>query len=121
MVRGKRLMKTLICPTCGCSLVRLGISKEKASISTYNGEKYYFCCHGCVTQFTVDPDKYLNEIKDMIVCPTCLAEKQREFAVKLKIAGREVYFCRCPHCHEGFRKDPDYYIRRLEGKVEEKN
>ena len=22
-------METLICPTCGCSLVRLGISKEK--------------------------------------------------------------------------------------------
>ncbi len=24
-------MKTLICPYCGCSLVRLGISKEKAA------------------------------------------------------------------------------------------
>jgi len=30
-------MKTLICPTCGCSLVRLGVKKEQAIPHTYNG------------------------------------------------------------------------------------
>ena len=29
-------MKTLICPTCGCSLVRLGISKDKAAVYHHN-------------------------------------------------------------------------------------
>ena len=30
-------MKTLICPYCGCSLVRLGISKEKAATYSFAG------------------------------------------------------------------------------------
>ena len=33
-------MKTLICPYCGCSLVRLGISKGKVAPSNYNGKEY---------------------------------------------------------------------------------
>jgi len=51
-------MKTLICPTCGCSLVRLGISKEKAFPHSYNSEEYRFCCQACVDLFTIDPQKY---------------------------------------------------------------
>ena len=35
----------------------------------------YFCCQGCVDVFITDPRKYLVETNDMIVCPTCLAEK----------------------------------------------
>ncbi len=110
-------MKTLICPTCGCSLVRLGISKDKAATHTYQGEEFYFCCQGCLDSFTADPEKYLKETRGMIVCPSCLAEKRREAAVKLNIAGRDVYFCHCPHCHENFRKRPEYYTKRLEGSV----
>ncbi len=30
-------MRTLICPYCGCSLVRLGISKEKAATYSFAG------------------------------------------------------------------------------------
>lgn len=110
-------MKTPICPTCGCSLVRLGVSKDKAPTYHYDGEKHHFCCQGCVDLFITDPEKYLRETNNMIVCPVCLAEKLPEWTVKLKIAGQEVHFCRCPHCEELFRKDPDYYIKRLEGTV----
>jgi len=112
-------MKTLICPTCNCSLVRLGITPDKAATYSHNGEKYYFCCQGCADIFSTstDPQKYLDEIEDFIVCPVCLAEKTSQFVVKLEVAGQEVDFCRCPHCHQVFRKKPDFYIRRLEGRV----
>jgi len=106
-------METLICPTCGCSLVRLGISKDKATPHSYNGKEYYFCCQGCVDLFILDPQKYLNETNDMIVCPTCLAEKPVQSAVQLEIDGNEVHFCRCPHCADLFKKNPDFYIKRL--------
>ena len=110
-------MKTLICPTCGCSLVRLGISKDQAAVNAYKGKDYYFCCQACVELFTTDPQKYFQETKDLIVCPTCLAEKPPQSAVKLKIAGQEVDFCRCPYCAEVFQKDPDFYMKRLDGTI----
>ncbi len=110
-------MKTLICRTCGCSLVRLGISKDKATFYRHEDEEYSFCCQGCVEVFITDPQKYLQETNGLIVCPTCLAEKPLKWAVKLKIAGQEVHFCRCPHCPEVFQKNPDFYIKRLEGTI----
>ncbi len=108
-------MKTLICPTCGCSLVRLGISKEKSVTNRSDGREYHFCCQGCADLFTTDPAKYLEQTKDLVVCPTCLAEKPIESAVTMNVGGQEVHFCRCPYCAEVFRKNPDFYIQRLEG------
>lgn len=108
------MMNTPICPTCSCSLIRLKISKDKAATSLYAGEEYYFCCQGCVDVFDLDPQKYLAEIRDFIVCPTCLAEKPRHLATKEDIAGQEVYFCRCPHCIQTFRENPDQYATRLD-------
>ncbi len=111
------IMKTGICPTCGCSLVRLGISPEHSVKRRHNDTEYQFCCQGCVELFTADPEKYLRELSDLTVCPSCLAEKPLAQAVKLNIAGREVYFCRCPHCVDVFRKDPDFYLKRLAGEI----
>ena len=107
-------MKTLICPTCGCSLVRLGISKDKATICTHEDKKYFFCCQGCVDVFVTDPEKRLAETKDLIVCPTCLAEKPPQSAITLEHAGKEIYFCRCPNCLDVFQKKPNYYLGRLQ-------
>lgn len=106
-------MKPLICPTCGCSLVRLGISKDKATRHNYKNQDYYFCCQACVDVFVADPQTRFLETSDLIVCPTCLAEKPKGMAVQLTISGEDVYFCRCPHCHEVFQKAPDYYRKRL--------
>ena len=108
-------MKTLICPTCGCSLVRLGISREKSVTNRSNGKEYHFCCQGCADLFTADPAKYLEQTNDLVVCPTCLAEKTVESAVTMSIGGQEVHFCRCPYCVEVFKKNPEFYIQRLEG------
>ncbi len=106
-------MQTPICRTCGCSLVRLGISKNEATFHRHEGEEYSFCCQACVDVFITDPVKYLQETEDVIVCPTCLAEKPVERAAKLDWAGQEVHFCRCPSCQEEFQKDPDGYRNRL--------
>jgi YHS domain-containing protein len=110
-------MKTIICPTCGCSLVRLGISKDKASTTHYNGNELYFCCDGCADLFTNDPERYIEETRDLIVCPTCLAEKPRTSATKLNVNGQDIYFCHCPHCMDLYKKDTQFYIQRLEGSI----
>ena len=108
-------MKTLICRTCGCSLVRLGVTKEQSTMCLHDGVEYCCCCQGCADLFNTDPERYLQETQGLIVCPTCLAEKPPQSAVKLSVAGQVVYFCRCPYCVEVFRKNPDFYIQRLEG------
>ncbi len=110
-------MKTLLCRTCGCSLVRLGISKDETTFYSHEGEECSFCCQACVDLFITDPVKYLQETKDVIVCPTCLGEKPLERSAKIDWAGQEVHFCRCPYCQEEFQKDPDRYVNRLEGTI----
>ncbi len=110
-------MKTLICRHCGCSLVRLGVNKDKAVTYRHKGEEHYFCCQGCSDEFKTDPPKYLEETKDVIVCPTCLAEKPPQWSAILNWSGQELHFCRCPYCREQFQKDPNHYIDRLEGRI----
>jgi P-type Cu+ transporter len=43
-------------PVCGMS-VDLATAKHSAD---HEGHTYYFCCNGCRTKFTTDPDKYLK-------------------------------------------------------------
>jgi YHS domain-containing protein len=106
-------MNSPICPYCGCSLARLGIAREAATVSTYEGEELLFYCQGCLDGFRTKPDRYLAEIRELIVCPSCLAEKPRELAVAIEHAGESIYFCRCPHCVERFKQDPEPRLARL--------
>ncbi len=108
-------MNTLICRTCGCSLVRLGISREKSVRYRHDGEEHHFCCQACADLFVTGPDEFLQDTNDLIVCPTCLAEKPLNHAVTLKIGNHDVHLCRCPYCAELFQKSPDFYIKRLQG------
>ena len=108
---------TSICPTCGCSLIRLGIGADRWAKSSYEGKEYFFCCQGCADLFNQEPPRYLQETKDLVVCPTCLAEKPVQWTARMEIAGWEVFFCRCPYCPELFRKDPDHYVKRLQGDI----
>ena len=110
-------METLVCPMCGCSLVRLGISKEDSVAYHHSDQDYRFCCQGCVDLFITDPEKYLHDTDDVVVCPTCLAEKPRERAGTFEFEGQEVHYCRCPSCEESFRENPDFYVARLEGTI----
>lgn len=63
-VRGETMggkMNTLICSTRGCSLVRLGVTKDQSLAYLYEDEEYRFCCQGCVDLLLTDPEKYLEE------------------------------------------------------------
>ena len=96
-------------------MVRLGISKEKAVPYSHDGTEYYFCCQDCADEFAPDPEQHLQRTKDLVVCPSCLAEKTPELTFTFEYAGEEIPYCGCPYCRKGFQKDPDYYIKRLEG------
>lgn len=89
-------METPICPACGCSLVRLGISRENAVSYFYNKNQYWFCCAGCLELFKSQPEKLLNETSELVVCPVCLAEKPINATVERIINKTSFNFCRCP-------------------------
>jgi hypothetical protein len=105
--------RTAICPACGCSLVRLRVDQEKAVKVVHEGEELHACCDGCASVFAENPDRLLAEIRDVVVCPGCLAEKHVAHTVELDYEGASVRFCRCPHCAEPFRSDPDRLLERL--------
>lgn len=109
-------MRPLICPTCGCSLVRLGVTPRPELAFQHPTGRYFFCCAGCRDLFLGDPERYLKEIESLDVCPVCLAEKPVSQAIRVEQDGRVLHFCRCPHCAEQFRQRPAYYIARVEGR-----
>jgi YHS domain-containing protein len=106
-------MKSLLCPTCGCSLVRLGVSRDKAARADHAGAEYFFCCEGCRELFAADADRYLAEIRDVVVCPACLGEKPIAVTVAVEHNGTTVHLCRCPGCSNRFRADPEGLLARL--------
>ncbi len=111
-------MQTPICPTCGCSLIRLGIKTEDAVSHIHHGKEYKFCCRGCIDVFLANPEPLLAETQDLVVCPTCLAEKPRESTIHQIFDGTDLYFCRCPACLVLFKKNSGYYLARLAGETE---
>ncbi len=108
----------MICSTCGCSLVRLGIRKDQAIRQEYGSATYFFCCQGCLSLFKQAPEMHLNETSDIKVCPTCLAEKPISFTVRVHFEGTELHFCRCPYCLDTFNDNPQYYLDRLAGNTD---
>jgi len=110
-------METPICPACGCSLVRLGITQEKAISQLDQDKQYWFCCDGCLDLFKNDPQQCLNETSELVVCPVCLAQKTINTTVEHVFNGMLFNFCRCPHCLNVFNQDQDYFVKRLAWKT----
>ncbi|MEE9355767.1 MAG: hypothetical protein V3U75_09285 [Methylococcaceae bacterium] len=106
-------METPICPACGCSLIRLGITQEKAVSYFYHEKQYWLCCDGCMELFKSNPEELLDETSSLKVCPVCLAEKPVNSTVEHVFNGTLFNFCRCPHCLDVFNQDQDYFIKRL--------
>jgi YHS domain-containing protein len=107
-------VRSVLCPTCGCSLVRLGVTREQSVHASRAGTLYFFCCAGCADTFRTDPEHYLARIADVVVCPVCLAEKPITMTVSIEHEGRTVHFCECPYCLDNFTNDPDTYLSRLD-------
>lgn len=110
-------MKTPICPTCGCSLVRLGITEKNTVTRKYLEKEYTFCCDECATLFDETPDALLKETNNLVVCPTCLAEKPIDQTVTIDYQDKKLHFCKCPHCMTAFQENPTYYTQRLSGEI----
>jgi YHS domain-containing protein len=106
-------MRSVLCPTCGCSLVRLGINREQATHAAHAGTLHFFCCDGCADIFRADPDRYLTQIADVVVCPGCLAEKPTTLTVTVEYAGKTINLCGCPHCQTALEQDPERLLARL--------
>lgn len=111
-------MNTPICPTCGCSLVRLGLATHPMPTHCYQDREYRFCCTECRDQFIAEPERHLKETSGLRVCPVCLAEKHESATVRVVYGGETFSFCRCPKCLTEFHKRPSYFIDRLAGRVE---
>ena len=47
-------------PVCG-----MEVNEEGAPSAEHQGKTYYFCCEGCKTAFSSDPEKYLNKSNDV--------------------------------------------------------
>jgi YHS domain-containing protein len=106
-------MNAFICPTCGCSLVRLGIAPSSSLSFLYRDIEYFFCCTGCRDLFIREPERYLQDTQSLEICPVCLAEKPASHTVRADYGGNVLHFCRCPHCVEEFHRQPAYYVDRL--------
>ena len=49
-------IKKLVDPVCGMT-----VTKEAMHHTEYNGQWFGFCCEGCLTKFTKDPEFYLSD------------------------------------------------------------
>lgn len=107
-------VRSVVCPTCGCSLIRLGLSRGQATHVAHNRMLHFFCCDGCAETFRTDPNRYLARVADVVVCPGCLGEKPIDKAIAVEYRGRTVYFCECPYCLQNFKQDPEAMLARIE-------
>lgn len=47
------------CPVMGGTIV------NKKLYADYKGERVYFCCNACPSEFAKDPEKFINKLKEM--------------------------------------------------------
>ncbi|PSO08653.1 hypothetical protein B9Q04_04470 [Candidatus Marsarchaeota G2 archaeon BE_D] len=62
-----------------------------------------------------NPQRFLGEVEQIFVCPVCLTEKPTRQGVTKIFENLHLTFCRCSHCYDTFRENPEYYITRLKG------
>lgn len=78
-------------PVCGM-MVDPSTAKAKAQ---HNGTTFYFCCQGCATKFTADPEKYLNPKP---AAPPTASEMQAEYTCPMDPEVRQQGPGTCPKC-----------------------
>ncbi len=68
--------------------------------------------------FDENSESLLEETENLVVCPSCLAEKLIDQTVVINYQSEKLHFCKCPHCMTVFKEDSEYYIKRLSGEIE---
>ena len=88
-------------PVCG---MEVSPSSGKPSLE-HLGQRYHFCCEGCLGKFTAAPADYI-EAKD----PVCGMTVQRATARYLaRHDGQRFYFC-SGHCQARFEGSPEEFL-----------
>jgi len=68
--------------------------------------------------FEENSEALLEETENLVVCPSCLAEKLIDQTVVINYQSEKLHFCKCPYCVTVFQEDSEYYIKRLSGEIE---
>jgi YHS domain-containing protein len=82
----------------------------------------YFCCSGCIPQYTADPGKYAKGVaaqrqafkklpRVQVTCP--VSGETVDPKMSIEQDGQKVYFC-CKDCIGKFQKEPAKYKGKLE-------
>jgi xanthine dehydrogenase accessory factor len=89
-------------PVCGMEVT---IAKAKATYE-YEGSTYYFCCAGCKTAFTKNPEPYVQHQPATAIDPVCQMIVEIATAqYSTEYNGSTYYFC-CAGCKAAFDKHP---------------
>jgi Cu+-exporting ATPase len=88
-------------PVCG-----MMVDPAAGKPSVTRGDRvYHFCCQGCATKFSADPEAYLTATD-----PVCGMKVDRATARRmLRHEGEKVYFCSAG-CETKFEADPARYL-----------
>ncbi|GMU20796.1 MAG: hypothetical protein AMXMBFR13_08920 [Phycisphaerae bacterium] len=108
---GAGALKQTTCPVTGEPI-------KADSFTTYEGQKVFFCCDGCIDKLKKNPARYLPALYTQLYpqriqarCPVMGGVVDPEVFVEHK--GQKVYFC-CSGCDDRFKKDPAKYLPKLE-------
>jgi YHS domain-containing protein len=92
---------------------------DKSVSIDFQGQRIYFCCAGCDTDFLEAPEKYYSEMKgrgeitDSIQQKCAVSgEKLEDHGTYLTLSGRKIYFC-CKDCRSKFKKNKEKYLTHL--------
>lgn len=99
--------------------VMKGNAINKKHFVDYQGQRIYFCCNSCPTEFLKDPENYLKMAKmkgtkfektpnPQTTCPVTGDKINRKYFVDYQ--GKRIFFC-CSNCPAQFNKNPDKYMQ----------
>ncbi len=94
-------------PVCGMEL-----KKEDAKHTyEYKEKTYYFCMASCKEKFVKNPEEYLKDVEEEIICPVSGETfAKSDAAGSMEYEGKTYYLC-CAGCLDKFKADPAKYIK----------
>jgi YHS domain-containing protein len=99
--------------TCPVSGHKVAVTDKTASL-TVNGEKAYFCCANCPTEFAKEPAKY---IKTQMTCPVMKGNKVNLATAPRVAINDNLLFTCCGGCPAAIEKNPAKYVTELRDPV----
>lgn len=114
----KEMKSQTRCPVMGGKI-------DSTEYTDIQGQRVYHCCAGCSEKLVADPDKYFQKAAAQGVvfeniqtaCP--VTGKEHSHKIMTNYDGRVVYFA-SEEAKKEFAKDPDKYLKVLDGQVKAK-